>query len=76
MISNGHFLEPRSHSINEMINKSIDLGKSQGLERFPDQNPYYDSLDYIKPELKQLQGYDPSSTELSGFQKLKRMLNK
>lgn len=73
-VSKNHFLVPRSHSINNLIDKAELLGKENGLSRLPDRNPKYDELNYIKPTLKDLQGYDPKKEGI--YDKLKKLLTR
>lgn len=65
LYSTGHFLKPRSASINNLIDVAETVGKEQGLERLPDKNPEYDELNIIKDQLK-----GKSKPELSLFQKI------
>lgn len=73
-ISGKHFFQPRSRSINNLIEKSTQLGKQEGLSRLPDRNPKYDELNYIKPTLKELEDYTPKSQTL--FDKLKKLISR
>jgi len=73
-ISRDHFFKPRSSSINTLIEKSEELGKENGLSRLPDRNPKYDELNYIKPTLKDLQGYNPKKEGI--YDKLKKLLTR
>lgn len=57
-VSSGHFNDPRSHSINNLIETATKAGSQLGLERNPDQDPNYDELNPIKDTLKQLKAYD------------------
>jgi len=73
-VSTNHFLRPRSHSINNLIDKAELLGKENGLSRLPDRNPKYNELNSIKPTLKELQGYDPKKEGI--YDKLKKLLTR
>jgi len=79
LYSTGHFLEPRSHSINSLIGETKDAMKGEGIYPMPDTNPAYDELNAIKPTVKSLEGY-ASPTEalpqLEYFEKLKALLGK
>lgn len=80
-ISKGHFLKEGSSSINNPIEIIKNYASSQGLlggntrTLPPDLNPEYSELNYIKPTIKELEGYDPDTPEQSkAFSKLKAYL--
>jgi hypothetical protein len=73
-VSTGHFFNPRSSSVNRLIEKSEELGKKEGLERQPDDNLKYSELNNIKQTLKDLEGYSPSVNDI--YSKIKSILEK
>lgn len=73
-LTRNHFLDPRSHSINELLNQTKSVMGKQGIYPEPDDNIVYDSLNYIKPTVKQLEGYAPPEDSL--FAKTKAFFKK
>lgn len=72
-VTTGHFQEPRSSVINDLILKAKELGAKQGLEYQFDELPKYDELDVIKPTLKELEpGYPKHKS--NPFRRLKRIV--
>lgn len=77
LYSTGHFLNPRSHSINELINQTKSGMQEQGIYPMPDTNPEYNELNVIKPTVKSLEGYAlPEEQDNSYFAKLRALLGK
>lgn len=74
--SGGHFVEPRSHSINELLRKMKSGMAEQGIDPSPDSNPRFDELNQIKSTVKDLEGYKPPQKDSSAFDKLKALFSK
>jgi len=73
-ISTGHFKEPRSSVINDLINKSKELGAKEGFEYQFDELPKYDELESIKATLKDLEPGYPKHKPMGPFRRLKRIV--
>lgn len=73
IISTGHFAEPRSHTINELLNKTRQGMAVEGMrDQSFETDPKFNQLDYIKDQLKNTYNYSPPEKTI--WDKIKKAL--